>query len=95
MGIEITKYIRKSFAVEAVRVDKDNMDEVSEWCEGHIDKDKSARLFIKIDVSMARYGRQTQAYVGDWVLRMGTGFRVYTHSAFEKSFDVESFEESE
>jgi hypothetical protein len=90
MPIKTEIYVRKPFEVEAVQVTKENQAEVALWCEGVIEGDEVAKNFIKVDVPLARYIRQTQAYVGDWVLKTTTGFRVYTSHAFVKAFEVES-----
>jgi hypothetical protein len=49
--------------------------------EGHLSRD-----YISVRVAYPINPRQTQAYLGDWVLKSGKSFKVYTNSAFEKSF---------
>lgn len=94
--METTRYVRKPFFVDAVRVTDDNMAEVAEWSGGSI-RTKAKPIhetqeivdakYIKVNVKNAKYPRQTQAFVGDWVLRDIRDFRVYTNSAFERSFE--------
>lgn len=84
-------YVRKPFTVDAVRVTESNLDEVTEWCKGkiHVDYnegDEAETVFIEVKVLGARNDRQTQAYVGDWVLRKDGNFKIYTPRAFENNF---------
>lgn len=90
--METTKYARKPFFVKAVQVTADNMDEVAAWCKGEVlqtveDEDIEITDYIKVRVKRALSPRQSKAFVGDWVLAAGTGFKVYTEAAFAKSFD--------
>lgn len=81
------KYARRSFEIEAVRVTKDNMLEIMKWCDGSVftgdDKDD---MYIKVS-TQGRTERQTRAYVGDWVLKMGKSFKIYTDKSFRKCFE--------
>lgn len=90
--LEITKYVRKPFVVEAVRVTAENMDAVSAWSGSSIETETTDNpvdvRFIKVKVARVLNDRQTKAYIGDWVLYAGSGFKVYTDKAFIKSFDV-------
>lgn len=93
--IEIYKYGRKPFSVGAVQVSADNIHEVAKWCGGRVQtvKDEGAASalatpYIKVKVKRPLSARQTKAFVGDWVLQAGTGFKVYTDPAFQKSFDL-------
>lgn len=101
MSLNIGKYVRKPFAVEAVEVTKENIQEVAQWCGGkvmrHRRKDYGYRegfdQFIKVDVRKPLNERQTRAYYGDWILAAETGpspsFKVYTQQAFAGSFQKE------
>lgn len=91
MSVQTQQFVRKEFAVEAVQVTPDNMADVAKWCVGKImsDGEKEGHLsrdYIKVRVAYPINERQTQAYLGDWVLKSGKSFKVYTNSAFEKSF---------
>lgn len=98
MALEIDKYVRKPFAVDAVCVSEENMREVAKWCGGQVRRlprwdPRSGTKFISVNVFKALNERQTQAFVGDWVLSSGTGpngFKVYTPRAFETSFEKEA-----
>lgn len=88
--METVKYARKSFEVDAVRVTADNIEEVAAWCKGTVivetDEQNKLQQYIKVDVQNVLNDRQTQAFVGDWVLYASNGFKVYTSKAFNKTF---------
>lgn len=83
--LEITKYLKRPFEVQAVQVTAENIYDVAKWCQGDLSSN-GADKFIKVRVIHAVNERQTQAFVGDWVLYAGTSYRVYTDKAFGKSF---------
>lgn len=94
MAVKSTKYARKPFYIDAVQVTADNIQEVAEWCQGEIreedeiDNAKSPRRkYVKVRVHRPLNERQTKAYIGDYVLYAGTGYKVYTFKAFNNSFD--------
>jgi hypothetical protein len=97
MTIETQKFARKPFFVDAVQVTEENMEEVAKWCQGDILTDPKALTapetsgeenpYVKVRVHRPLSDKQTKAFVGDWVLYAGTGFKVYTDKAFEKSFE--------
>lgn len=89
MSITLEKYIRKPFEVDAIRVTEENFDQVASWCDGKIgsDSERGNRKCIHVAVAHALNERQSRAFVGDWVLKASAGFKVYTNSAFEKTFD--------
>jgi hypothetical protein len=84
--METSKYARKPFTVDAVQVTDENIMEVAQWCSGEVVVDDSGK-HIKVRVARVLNERQTKAYVGDWVLYAGTGYKVYTAKAFTKSFE--------
>lgn len=81
------KFARKPFYVDAVRVSEANIAEVAEWAEGSVEKTEDGQAHVKVKVHRPLTERQTQAFIGDWVLFAGTGFKVYTPKAFDKSFE--------
>lgn len=86
------KFIRKPFPVDAARVTDRNMADMAKWCNGEIvalgEHDGRYGPYIQVKVNNPLFDRQTQAYVGDWVLLSPSGgFKVYTDSAFRKSFE--------
>ena len=93
--LEIYKYGRKPFSVGAVQVTSENMAEVAKWCGGRVQNmvedgvdSVAGTKYIKVKVKRPLSARQTKAFIGDWVLQAGTGFKVYTDPAFQKSFDL-------
>lgn len=100
MSIEIEKFARKTFYVDAVKVTADNMEDVAKWCSGDVvhlrdgDDAEGHTQYINVRVHRPLNERQTRAFVGDRVLRRsdyhhaGSGFKVFTPGAFEKSFEA-------
>lgn len=95
MGVETTRYVRKPLYVEAVRVSPKNIEELAEWCDGKIDMGYpnphgtgKKKKYIKVNVLNPRNPRQTMAFIGDWLLRQGDSFKIYTFKAFEMAFDL-------
>jgi hypothetical protein len=89
--LETKKFIHAPLYVDAVQVTAENMKEVTKWCGGSVistfvDGSEESVEFIKVPVLRAQRVRQTQAFVGDWVLYTGVGFKSFTPSAFEKTF---------
>lgn len=88
--METSKYVRKSFDVDAIQVTDENIEEVAQWCGGTIETPHALSLeeakHIKVRVRYPINERQTKAFVGDWVLNSGRGFKVYTNNAFNKQF---------
>lgn len=89
------KYERKTYIVDAVQVTKENLEEIAAWCAGrveeqtlvHRNEDSPGRPYVRVPVMRPMNPRQTMAFVGDWVLAAGAGFKVYTDVAFKKGFD--------
>jgi hypothetical protein len=88
MAINPRSYVRKPFVVDAERVKDDNIAEVAEWCRGEVLTDTDGRLYIAVNVKNPINERQSKAFVGDWVLFAGRGFKVYTNAAFTRSYEV-------
>lgn len=89
--LETMKYVRKPFYIDAVRVTAENITDVANWAGGDVRTDSDGR-YIKVRVPRALTERQTKAYVGDWVLYAGKGYKVYTPKAFDDSFEQASVE---
>jgi len=95
MSVQTSSFVRKPFYVDALQVTEENMGEVASWCRGEIRRASArtiptpmpAAKYIKVDVTRAQQERQTMAFVGDWILRLGSGYKVYTRKAFERSFE--------
>lgn len=88
MTLKIEPYTRKSFEIQAVQVTEENLEEVAKWCKGEIvtPADAKKNRYIKAPVRRPLHLRQTQAFVGDWVLLFNTNFKVYTDLAFRENF---------
>ena len=88
--LEITNYRRKNYAIEAVRVTEDNLEDVAAWCEGSISHHESGTVFVVVPVKQPKDVTKekwlTRAYVGRWVIRSKFGFRVYNHGDFHYKF---------
>lgn len=83
--METEKYLRKPFEVEAVQVTAANIDEVAQWCKGEV-KEQNTNKYIKVEVARTINERQTMAFISDWILFAGTGYKVYTAKAFARHF---------
>lgn len=89
-------FFRIPFPVEAIRVTDENMEDVAKWCGGKVDtviQSGRAVKFIQVDVKNPMTERQKKAYVGDWVLYAGKGWKCYTNKAFHGCFKQPSGEE--
>ncbi len=84
------QYIRKPFEVDAIQVTEENWEEVANWCMGEMrtksGPDRGLTKYIKVRVHRPLNARQTEAYVGDWILYANKGYKVYTEKAFNESF---------
>lgn len=85
MTLEVVRYTYKPLFVDAVRVTKDNMEEIAAWCQGTIEG-SADRPYVKVNAIRAVRFRETQAFVGDWVLKSDVGFKIYMHKAFQHNF---------
>lgn len=93
------KFQRKPFQVEAVQVTVENFEQVAAWCRGSIVTVQTPehdgphlfafdpKRYIQVDVARPLTKRQTEAYVGDWVLYAAKGFKVYAAGPFRKNFE--------
>lgn len=88
------KYVRKPLFVDAIQVTTQNFEEVAQWCQGDIQSTHdfeqgvtSDKNHIRVRVHNPKSVRQTQAFVGDWILYAERGYKVYTNKAFHNSFD--------
>jgi len=90
--LKTEQYSRKTYLVEEVHVDEDNFEEVAKWCHGDVrtlvDHHKGTTTkYVKVRVYHPMKERQTQAFAGDHILYANNGFKVYSHKAFENSFE--------
>lgn len=91
--IKIEQFRRKTFNVDAVQVTPDNLEDVASWCGGDVrtekQKGKDVR-FIKVRVYKALDEEQTKAFPGNYVVYMGSGYKVYKYNAFMRTFEKTS-----
>ena len=84
-------YIRKPFTAEAVRVTRENVNEIAEWCGGEVRIWKGRKgiekPYVKVNVKHPLGVRQTEGRLGDWVLYANDGFKVYTDKAFRRTYE--------
>lgn len=79
--------------IECVKVTDSNMREVAKWCRGEVHtirsnkKDGVDEQHVKVNVQYPRNERQTKAFIGDWILRIGYSFKIYVPLAFTNSFE--------
>ena len=90
MTLATTKYVRKPLYVEAVQVTPENFSQIAEWCGGEVVEESPTKNgrgnYIKVRVTNPMNARQSQAFVGDWILYTPRGYKVYTPKAFHNSF---------
>jgi hypothetical protein len=83
-------FARRPFFVEAVQVSAENFEDIAKWCGGQMQVreggDGKKKPYILVTVVRPMNDRQKTAFVGDWVVRAGSSFRVYTSTGFGKSF---------
>lgn len=94
-AIKATRFIRKPFVVVGYQVTEENMEFIRAWCKGHIieaQKDDE-KTFIRVPVDRPTHQKQTQAFVGTWVIlsmnqRNEESFKVYAQDWLDKNFIV-------
>lgn len=91
-AIVTQKFLRKPLYVDAVRITTSNFNDISEWCQGEIERESNSqgaqgKKYIKVRVHNPKNLRQSMAFVGDWLLYTERGYKVYTDKAFHLSFD--------
>lgn len=100
MTIETRRFTRVPFPVDAVQVTEDNLEELAAWTDGEVKTakrsirdengkptgEKETAQYVKIDTHRPLNERQTRAFVGDWVLKSDSGYKIYTAKAFDSCF---------
>lgn len=84
--LEVKQYQRRSYEVDAVLVTEENMAAIAKWCGGDIRTHVDLSKYVKVRAFRPMNDRQSKAFVGDYVLYAGTGYKVYTANAFNSSF---------
>lgn len=99
MSLDIKQFARQPLYVAAVQVTEENMKAVADWCGGRVKRvvrkgGGEREACVKVRVNRPLHPRQTQAFVGDYVLAYESdtprgvliSYKVYTETAFGKSF---------
>lgn len=100
MTLETRNYSRVPFHVDAVQVTEENLEQIAEWAGGEVKTanrtirdaegkptgEKEKARYIKIETHRPLNERQTRAFIGDWVLKSDSGFKIYTAKAFSECF---------
>lgn len=81
--MDFTKFVRKPFLVEAVKVTKENISEIAELV-GTIQKKEDGTPYIKVDRRL--FLNVDRVYPGFWMTKMGDRIRCYSKQVFEKQF---------
>lgn len=98
--VETTKYVRKPMFVDAVQVTQENFTQLADWCQGTVRQNDTnlpvswqtgqaidpETMHIHVRVHQPKNPKQTEARVGDWLLYMDRGYKVYTDKAFRNNF---------
>ena len=92
MTIKTERFARRPFFIDAVQVTAENMHDVAKWCDGEVrttvrTPDGPDESYVKVRVHRPLNDRQTQAFISDWLLYAGSGYKVYTIKAFTKNFE--------
>ena len=87
MSINTTPYTRRAFTVDAVQVTEANMEAVAEWVGSEVTTQPDGNDYIVVNVIQPAKPHQTRALVGSWVLKSYRGFKVFTPTAFERTFE--------
>lgn len=80
--------------VDAIRVTKENIEQVAAWCHGTVKintdygwhKTYSEKNYIDLSVSHPTGRRKAKAFPGDWIVTVKGSFKVYNNRAFENTF---------
>lgn len=90
--LKIEKFIRKSSGADVVQVTAENIEEAAAWCRGDVRTAQKSKYslpekYIKVRVYRPEKESQTMAFIGDLILYIGTGYKVFTPVAFEQFYE--------
>jgi hypothetical protein len=91
--MDVNKYDRKPFTVEAVQVTPQNAEAVAEWCGGKVETVATPMMGTKMDLPAVVVpgkgsAKDETAQVGSWVVKRKETYRMYKRQAFESSFQL-------
>lgn len=94
--MKATLYMRKPFFAIGFTVTEENMETLARWCKGQVQQDEE-RAYIWVPAENARHRSQTEANIGDTILksrredrRKGGDrfiFKIYRAEWLDKEFD--------
>lgn len=91
--MDMQKYFRRPFDVNAVEVTPDNAQEVADWCGGTVaqgdykhSKYKIQLPVVKVPGNGPNKGKAVDARIGYFVVEHNGSFRVYRPKQFEETF---------
>lgn len=88
--MKIEQWIRKPVPINVVRVTSENLAEVAKWCKSLVNQTGSSP-WIDVRFKNPQAERRRKAYVGDYILELGSGtqtsYKIYTAAAFHAAFD--------
>lgn len=95
--MQIAKYTRTPFDVDAVLVTFEDMEEIAEWCGGSIGKANykvlgvnsqlDCVLVLEVGSNNTRY---SNALVGHWIVKNKGHFRIYRPAAFSATYRLKA-----
>lgn len=97
----VENYNRHVFAVEAVQVTADNMQEIADWANGYVltgmkllvdnHPKQLTKDCVLITIGDGEHMKESKAYVGDWVLMSEDGWLAqYTDKEFREQYSKQS-----
>lgn len=87
MELPLQRYQSVPIVVDAIQVTMENMEDVTAWCKGSLVMNPdTGEVGIDVPVFRRVRGNMDRAVVGDWVLKSKSGFKVYSPTAFGRSF---------
>jgi hypothetical protein len=97
--VKALTFIRIPFLVVGYQLtaNDDDLNFIADWCDGMIFGDNEHNTYIRVPVNNPTGNRRRyEARVGDYILRIGSSFKVYTKEWLDKTFlEVPEFEEPE
>jgi hypothetical protein len=94
--LDIQRYTRKTFDVDAVLITEENLANVVLWCDGKMDVSDASDPVVIIetkDKTNKKPDRILYGNVGDWILKIPTtgknkfAWAIYKAYAFQRAFD--------
>lgn len=81
--MEFTTFIRKPFAVEAVKITRENIEEIAPLV-GELKTKEDGTPYIEVD--RKKVPSMLQVFLGSYMTKMGNNVRCYSPKVFEEQF---------